>query len=305
MAINQGNVLKPNHRLRAPAALFAILSGLLFLSRPVHAGVYATASVSDLQFRLIDLDDGDSVLPTYTLMFDAGSRSIVDTAASDASLGASDSASDIHEKMFHELSQDARAGSAQAHAEVTLQGVSATGVAADAGSSFYARASTGNQSGYLDGFFAINLSPRTALIVSVNAEVQVRAGSVGCNLAAERGSADCGVENVIGHAGLGLSYGYGDFGGVVSYDFNDGANVWASVPDQLSTTRRQLSTVFVNQSGSEQYATLTLFASVWGRTTPIPEASTTAMFALGLLGLAGVVRRRAAAASASRRPQPR
>lgn len=307
--------MKHVQRTVTSAAIVALSAGALFSPLSAQAGSYATATIGDLQFRLIDLDASDAYLSSYVLNPSSGNRSSVSTSTSDASLGWSDSASKTRDQVFYDLSLDSSTGQAQAHAEVNAQGVAAEGSAAGWGTTFNASAATGSNNSYYSSIFAIDLSPRTVLIVTADASVTVWAGNAGCNVDTLYGGYACGYESASGNVNMALSYSYYGSGVSASYSFNDGLSasvnasgyysnqydhttgIWRSAysgsPDQRNQSSRQLTAVFTNSSDSVQRASLNLSASVQGyASTPIPEASTTAMFALGLLGLAGVARRR-------------
>lgn len=311
-------------RIALPAAVTSLLLTTPFAA---HAGAYATASVGQLGFQLIDLDAKDGNLPSYTLNLggtaNVGSGyttpygSSVSVSATDSSLGWSDSASKSRDQMFFLMTLDAATGNAQAYGEVSANAVTASGSAAGKGTSFNASAATGlNTNGYYhNSVYAIDLSPRSVLVVTARADALAWAGNGQC---VSTGSYynTCGSESATATAGMSLSYSYYATGISASYSFNDAVSASANVsstggyqydprtgygnyvytptPDQLRSSGRLLTAVFTNSSDQVQRATLGLTASVQGyATTAIPEASTTAMFALGLLGLVGVARRRA------------
>lgn len=305
----------------------AVSSLLVAAPLAAQAGAYATASVGQLGFQLIDLDANDGILPSYTLNLggtaNSGSGyatpyvSSVSVSATDSSLGWSDSASKSRDQLFSQMSLDVATGNAQAHGDVSANAVTASGSAAGKGTSFNASAATGhNPNGYYyNSFYAIDLSPRSVLVVTARADATAWAGNGQCTSTSYYNSS-CGSESATATTGMNLSYNYYGTGISASYSFNDslstsasvsstggyqfdprtgyGSYVYSPTPDQLRTSGRLLTAVFTNSSDQVQRATLGLSASVQGyATTAIPEASTTAMFALGLLGLVGVARRRA------------
>lgn len=304
----------------------AIASVLAAAPFAAQAGSYASASVGQLGFQLIDLDTGDAVAPFYALNLSNNPSSgpgygtpygsSVSVSATDANLGWSDSASKARDQMFFQIALDATTGNAQAHGEVSANAVSASGSAAGKGTSFNASAATGqNANGYYNTIYAIDLSPRSVLVVTARADATAWAGNGQC-ISTSYYSSSCGSESATATAGMNLSYSYYGTGISTNYSFSDSASASANVsstggyqydprtgygsyvysptPDQLRTSGRLLTAVFTNSSDQVQRATLGLSATVQGAaTTAIPEASTMAMFALGLLGLAGVARRRA------------
>lgn len=304
----------------------AIASVLAVAPFAAQAGSYASASAGQLSFQLIDLDASDSILPSYTLNLGAsqgagsnpGAATTASVYASDGSLGWSDSASKTRNTLFYPLSLDAAAGQAAAHAEVTPTTVSANGSAAGQGTSFNASAGTNaGQNYYYNNIYAIDLSPRSVLLVTARLDASAWAGNAQCTPSSYYGM-NCGTESSSAGASMSLSYSYVASGVNASYTFSDSVSANAvaasnygygydprtglygyfSYPaiDQSKSSGKWLTAVFTNSTDLVQRATLGLSASVQGSATtaiPIPEASTTAMFALGLLGLVGVARRRA------------
>ena len=316
-------ILTSIQRIAFSSAIATVLAAAPFAAQ---AGSYASASVGQLSFQLIDLDATDGILPSYTLNpgpgvgVGVGSGSTAGTTASvsatDNNLGWSDSASKTRNSLFYPLSLDAAAGKASAHAEVTSTAVSAQGSAAGQGTSFNASASTNaGQNYYYNSIYAIDLSPRSVLLVTARVDASAWAGNAQCSPSTYYGMT-CGTESSSANAGMNLSYSYNSSGVSASYSFNDSASVSAqasgsygygydpktgyygyiSYPglDQSKSSGKWLTAVFTNSTAFTQQATLGLTSNVSGyATTAIPEASTTAMFALGLLGLVGVARRRA------------
>lgn len=321
-------ILTSIQRIAFSSAIATVLAVAPFAAQ---AGSYATATVGELGFQLIDLDNGDAVAPFYALNLGSNANSgsgpgyatpygsSVSVSATDTSLGWSDSASKARDRMFFQIALDAASGNAQASGEVSANAVTASGSAAGKGTSFNASAVTGlNTNGYYyNSIYAIDLSPRSVLVVTARADAVAWAGNGQC-VSNSYYSSSCGSESATATAGMNLSYNYYGTGISASYSFNDSVSASASVsstggyqydprtgygsyvytptPDQLRTSGRLLTAVFTNSSDQVQRATLGLSATVSGNATtaiPIPEASTTAMFALGLLGLVGVARRRA------------
>lgn len=305
----------------------AIASLLAAAPFAAHAGSYASASVGQLSFQLIDLDANDGILPSYTLNLGpsvsassgSGSSAVttVSASATDNSLGWSDSASKTRNALFYPVALDAAAGNASAHAAVTPTTVMASGSASGQGTSFNASASSSVGQTYVyNSIYAIDLSPRSVLLVTARVDASAWAGNAGCVSSSTFGLT-CGIESSSASAGMSLSYNYYSSGVSASYSFNDSVNAtgyasssygygydpktgtysYISYPsnDQSQSSGKWLTAVFTNSTGFTQRASLGLTANVQGYATTaiIPEASTTAMFALGLLGLVGVARRRA------------
>lgn len=307
------------HRFAFSVTLTSLLAASPLVA---HAGSYATATVGNLSFQLIDLNSTDGVLPSYVLSTAGGNNSTASVSSSDSSIGWSDSASKTRDQLFYNLSLDSSTGKAQAHGEVTSTSVSASGSAAGKGTSFNASAYTGQGSSspyYYGSYYAIDLSPRSVLVVTARADVSAWAGNGQCANTGSYYYTTCGSESSTGMAFMNLSYSYYGAGVSASYSFNDsvsasanvsysysyqydpktgyGSYVYGPTADQLNTSGKLLTAVFTNSSDQVQRATLGLSASVQGyATTAIPEAGTAAMFALGLLGLWGLggqARRRA------------
>ena len=299
----------------------AVTSVLALAPLAAQAGSFATASAGQLSFQLIDLDANDGVVSTYTLLPSANLSSVfgttVSVSASDTSLGAADSASKSRADVFFPITLDADAGNARAQASVTATSVTASGEAGGKGTSFNASAITGSSqnSYYYNSIYAIDLSPRSVLLVTARVDATAFAGNAQCSSTSYY-STSCGTESSSANAAMSLSYSYYAPGVNANYSFNDSVNVSAyasgnygyrydpltgrgtygywPADDQSSSSGKWLTAVFTNSTDSFQRATLGLSASVQGyATTAVPEATTTALFALGLLGLAGVARRRA------------
>jgi hypothetical protein len=300
------------NRIAFSSAIASVLAVAPFVA---HAGSYATASSGQLSFQLIDLDANDGVLPSYTLNLGAsmgsgsnpGATTTASVLASDGSLGWSDSASKTRNSLFYPLSLDAAAGQATAHAEVTPTTVSANGSAAGQGTAFNASARTNaGQDSYNNNIYAIDLSPRSVLLVTARLDASAWAGNAQCT-GSTYDSTNCGTESSSAGASMNLSYRYVASGVNASYTFSDSVSASAAAKsnfgygsisdpaiDQSTSSGKWVTAVFTNSTDLVQRATLGLSASVQGlATTAIPESSTTAMFALGLLGLVGVARRRA------------
>lgn len=318
-------ILTSIQRIAFSSAIASVLAAAPFAAQ---AGSYASASAGQLSFQLIDLDASDSILPSYTLNLGAsmgagsnpGAATTASVFASDGSLGWSDSASKTRNTLFYPLSLDAAAGQATAHAEVTPTTVSANGSAAGQGTSFNASAGTNaGQNYYYNNIYAIDLSPRSVLLVTARLDASAWAGNAQCTPGSYYGyGMNCGNESSSASASMNLSYSYVASGVNASYTFSDSVSAGAAAAssygygydpktgiygyfsypaiDQSKSSGKWLTAVFTNSTDLVQRATLGLSASVQGSATtaiPIPEASTTAMFALGLLGLVGVARRRA------------
>lgn len=299
-----------------PRLAFAVTLASLLAASPLvaQAGSYATATVGNLGFQLIDLDSTDGVLPSYVLSTAGGNNTTASVYSSDGSLGWSDSAGKTRDQLFSNLSLDTSTGKAQAHAEVTSTSVSASGSAAGKGTSFNASAYTGQASSsyyYYGSYYAIDLSPHSVLVVTARANVDAWAGNPQCANTSGYYYSGCSNEFASGTAAMNLSYSYYGSGLSTNYAFNDSVNasanatysysyqydpktgygsyVYTANPDQLNSSGKLLTAVFTNSSDQVQRATLGLSATVQGyATTAIPEAGTAAMFALGLLGLWGL-----------------
>lgn len=298
----------------------AIASVLALAPLAAQAGSSATASAGQLSFQLIDLDANDGVLPTYTLLPSASLSSVfgttVSVSASDTHLGTSDSGSKSRADVFFPITLGADSGNARAQASVTASSVTASGEAAGKGTSFNASATTGANTGsyYYNSIYAIDLSPRSVLLVTARVDATAFAGNAQCSSTSYYGNS-CGSESASANAAMSLSYSYYAPGVNANYSFNDSVNVSAyasgnygyrydpltgrgtygywPADDQFSSSGKWLTAVFTNSTDSVQRASLGLSATVQGLgTTAIPEAGTSAMFALGLLGLVGVARRR-------------
>lgn len=308
-------------RFAFASAVASLLAAAPFAAQ---AGSYASATAGQLSFQLIDLDANDGILPSYTVSLGGapapGYGTEVTVSSMDGSLGWSDNASKSRDTLFHPLAVDSVTGNASAHGEVTSTGVSASGAALGKDAKFSATASTGivPTASYYSSIYAIDLSPRSVLMVSAWVDASAWAGNDQCS-ARTYYSTGCGFESASAMALMSLSYEYYASGGSVSYAFTDAVSASAVAAstfpygydaqtgsygyihhpgvDQSNSAGKWLTATFTNSSDFHQQAALGLSASVLGSsTTPIPEASTTAMFALGLvgiMGLAGVVRRRA------------
>ena len=294
---------------------------LSVVSASAMAGSYSLAQVGDLTFTLIDLDPTDGIDPSYTLLaLQAGSFSSVSATANDTAQGWSESESRSRNLSFYPLDATAEAGGASAQAQVRPDAVSASGVANGTGTSYNAAASSGGNGYYYYAGYGIELSARSALIVSATASAQTWAGNATCTtggISYYYGS--CGSESASASASLNLSYSYSSGTTSTHYSFADQVMAsssavgtygyqydpyygyrYVALPgvDQGQDNSRVLTAVFTNSSDVFQNASLGLAASVQGSaTTMVPEPSTLAMQALGLAGIAGLVARRRRARS--------
>jgi len=304
-------------RVAFASALASLLAAAPFAA---HAGSYASASAGQLRFQLIDLDPNDGIVPSYAFNLGGvpapGFGTSVAATSFDGSLGWSDDVSKLRDTLFYPVAVDSVTGNGSAHAEVTPSTVSAQGAASGKNVKFTALASTGPvlTATHFSSIYAIDLSPRSVLMVSAWMDSSAWAGNARCGAASFL--PDCPYESASASAVMSLSYDYFASGASVSYSFIDEVTVsassvgsytygynpqtgeygYTSLPgeDQSKHTGKWLTAIFTNSSDVNQQAALGLSASVFGASnTAIPEASTTAMFALGLLGLVGVARRRA------------
>ncbi len=279
----------------------------------------AAASLSNLKFQLIDLNPLDGIAPTVTYN---GGKTSLSLSIADATTGDADSASRTRNgyQAFARV-YDVSLDNVEGFASIDNQTLAVYGAAHGPSTSYSAQASTFAQQ--------LTLSAQSMLIITAKASVTARAvnpqacpGSYyyyyGCS-ASETASAS---------AGMSLNYNYYANNSSVSVSFNDSLNVSAAgrgeytgysysyyypyygyvyqqYPklEEIKSSERLLTAVFMNTSTTDQSAYFALSTSINGQgtsslpmslttLTPVPEADTAALAIVGLGGLFSLTRMR-------------
>lgn len=288
------------------------------------AGGQSSASLSNLRFSLIDLDPEDGLTSDYSFgsVSPQGPLSLASVRVGDRGFNDGELVSDRMASpfAFDAVVASATLGGAYAQAAIDGNSLTASGAYGAAGTfaKYEADAATGGTStlNAPGGLWTLTLSPRSVLLVSVDASASAWAGNLSCETGTESNNfgADCGPEIAVGLASMGLSYRYESNATTVYYNYWDSVRAQARAeslyggfrigpdgvyrqllsvgPDQSETSARTLTAVFANTSDQWQQGTLSLSTTVFGYgTSPIPEPSSAGMFALGLWMLHRVRRR--------------
>lgn len=212
---------------------------LVFASVSAVAGGQSSASLSNLRFSLIDLDVEDNWTASYSL---ASGSSL--GALSRASVRVGDQGIADGEPMYDWMSSpapfdavDARAAIGGAYAQASIDGgtLAASGGFDSGGAlaQYDANASTGGAStAYAPGgLWTLSVSPRTVLLVSVDASASAWAGNLACETGTEANNfgSDCGPEVAVGIASMALKYRYEDGSTTASYSYSDAVRAQANV----------------------------------------------------------------------------
>ena len=298
----------------------ALAAVLCALSAPAMASSQASASITNLRFELIDLNPYDSFSAYVNY---GGGNTTLSLVASDGGVGESDSMTRTR-SGFQAFSRfyDSDLEHVSARASIDLNSLSASGSAQGAATSYSVTAST-----YAS---QLVLSPHTMLVVTADAAASASAlGAPSC------GSGyywyGCGPsETASANASMQLNYAYYTGGTSVSvnqsesisltaqsrgefhgydyvYDHWNGYYQYQEIhspqTEESKSDQRMLTGVFVNMTGSEQSAYLSLGTTVSGSAsvgapmamaavTAVPEADTTVLALAGMALTAAVVRRR-------------
>jgi hypothetical protein len=298
-----------------------VLTGVFSLtSVSAMAGAWSSASIDQASFTLLDLAPADGIAASYELTTASGSnRSWVAVMAQDGVLGETETPFAATQSLVGETSVTRVVGRTTTFASASPEGVVASGVANGPSTNYSAGAVTGKTNGFgSDMSFGIDLSPHSVLVIAVRASAQAWAGNLVCAEANAGNSFQmCEAQQSSAGASLSLNYAYSDSTTSTQYRYFDqvvvGARVeghygdWlddpvtgdvyipvvATDPDRGMANSRVLTAVFTNSSDSVQHADLSYGAFVFGNaSTPVPESSTTALFAVGVAGLWGASRRR-------------
>lgn len=297
------------------------------LSTGAMAAARSSASLSQLNFQIIDLDLSNG----YDFHFENAGQTTLSLSANNLSSGESDAFSRSRAGWMIPGYADSSLDHVSARANIDAWSISLAGEALGPGS-YSAAGAAGQNMPWMDG--NLSLSSHTMVIVSARASVSASASN----------PADCGVvfgycattEYASALASMELSYGYATDTMNVSYSFSDALNVEAratgahtlqefagyvidydywgyayyrpvyetiEVPRTEQTNEREkvFTAVFINTSDYTQVASLRLHASTAGHAAtppasalsaaPIPEPGTWAMMLAGLALLHAQVRR--------------
>lgn len=283
---------KPSHgRAALNAAAFTFL---VTLALPhAQAASTATASLSNIQFKVSDRLLSDGVEPSFVFTPDIGNNLVLVNAQAEAGppgAGPSDKGSrTVSGDFFRPLSQVAQTTQSGAEARASDQSFVASGSANALIGGF---ASTAKAYAYYPypvsygSFFvpSVQLAPHSRLDVTADASVFAWAacGSAGCS----------GNDRASAEAWLGVSYDNFGFGA----GSRDSLTASADRSGPLTTSKEQRLTVsLVNDSDRWLLATLYAGASVEGRSASlvasIPEPATTGLMALGLVAVCAAAKR--------------
>lgn len=311
-------------RIRSVALACALAAATL----PAFAASSASASISNIQFQVIDLTPTDASVSGFSLASLPGTMSF---NLSDSSQSASESYNYSRNGLgTYTKTASGDLGTASAILSAGLNSLSVQGDADGPGTSYSASISSNGGSYYYNG--SIKLSAQSVLIIT--ADALVKASATNPSACSSSYYYYCSSsETAASSTWMSLSYSLPTPAGSVSGSSNNNLNISAnargeysyqtyqgydySKPDyynypiystvvvpayeQTLSDSRQFYAVFANTSNSEQTANFSIGAQVNGRAstalpinlTPVPEPGTWALALVGL-GLMGAVARRRA-----------
>lgn len=310
-------------RIRSVALACALAAATL----PTFAASSASASISNIQFQVIDLTPTDASVSGFSLTSLPGTMSF---NLSDNSQSASESYNYSRNGLgtyTKTASGDLDTVSASVHAG--LNSLSVQGQAGGPGTSYSASVSSNGSSYYYNG--SIKLSAQSVLIIT--ADALVKASATNPSACSSTYYYCSNTETASSSTWMNLSYSLPTPAGSVSGSSNNNLNInanargeysyqtyqgydyskpdWYNHPiystivvpaaEQTLSDSRQFYAVFANTSNSEQTAYFNIGAQISGRATtalpinlsPVPEPGTWAL-ALAGLGLMGALARRRA-----------
>ncbi len=303
----------------------ALACGLVAATLPAFAASSASASISNIQFQVIDLTPTDASVSGFSLASLPGSLSF---NLSDSSQSASESYNYTRNGLgTYTKTAAGDLDTVSASLSVGLNSLSVQGQAGGPGTSYSATVSSNGSSYYYNG--SIKLSAQSVLIITADALVKASATN----------PAACSsiyyycdyTETASSSTWMNLSYSLPTPAGSVSGSSNNNLSInanargeysyqtyqgydyskpdWYNYPiystvvvpafEQTLSDSRQFYAVFANTSNTEQTAYFNIGAQVGGRAstalpinlTPVPEPGTWALTLAGL-GLIGAVARR-------------
>lgn len=184
----------------------------------------SSATISDITFKVIDLNTQDGVSFTYV-----GGKTSLSISATDNVLGESDSASSSRNGMFAiNTTFGSTLDNVMVSASLKPEQIQLVGGAAGVGTSYSASASTGGTQPYYyyNGEAVLTLSPQSMVIITATADVFAAASNpqacsgyyyYSCNPS----------ESASASASMGLNYAYNFGTGNTSYNFSDSVSVSA------------------------------------------------------------------------------
>lgn len=294
----------------------AVVMAITVLSMPVaQAASLASASVSGLNFTLIDLDPNDGVTSSFSFMNTAGSTAFT-LSASDSSRAETESASSSRAGTFS-FTRDQWLSLTNTSVQETISNeeLSVSGAANGPGTSFSGSATTGSSSSYYyyDTSRNLSLTANSLLLIDANYDLVAEASNpqacgyysyYSCS-SSEVATATVTSSLSYSYSGSAISASYNGTesrslqsyasGAYTSYEYRYDpygyyyGTVYVVVPatEQFKQESGTLRSVFSNSSDVTQSASFYLSASVAGQATTaaVPEPST---YALMLLGLGGI-----------------
>ncbi len=274
--------------MRINITAIAIATALFGQSAYAAPQVSASSVVNNLQFSLIDIDLTDGVLPSFSYL--SGSSSA--TASANSPMFSDYSSSTARNTALPYMSKVAATadGQAQGVASVFANGVSASGYAIGAQSSFSATSNAINSSG--NG--RILLTPNSILKITGNLSTFASASTdnPGYYYYYNSGSA-------YASANISLNYSYYSNGTSTSSSSNASSTSQAYPysyyypQGRTSSDNKAFTMFFVNTSNTAQTAYLNINANVSGNmVSSVPEGETWALALAGLAVAGTVVRRR-------------
>jgi len=306
----------------------ALACALAAATLPAFAASSASASISNIQFQVIDLTPTDASVSGFSLVSLPGTMSF---NLSDSSQAASESYNYSRNGLgTYTKTASGDLGTVSASVSAGLTSLSAQGQAGGPGTSYSASiGSNGSSSYYYNG--SIKLSAQSVLIITADAVVNASATNPAACTSSYSYYCDSSAEYASSSTWMNLSYNLPTPAGSVSGNSNNSLNISASArgeysyqsyqgydyskPDyynhpiystivvpateQTLNGSRQFYAVFANTSNSEQTAYFNIGAQISGRAAtalpasliPVPEPGTWALAFVGL-GLMGFMARR-------------
>ena len=282
---------------------------------PALAAVNSSASISSVQFTLVDLDPSDGVTPSFSFSADSGETGY-GFYLHDASSSVEKVLDEVSPGSFSVFDQAASSSVGVVHGSVLVNGTSltASGTASGAGS-FIASVRTGDS--ILNPSGNITLSPGSALIIGVTYSLSASASNPQVDSCVPGGFCPY-EESASAHIRSDLTYAYqtnndfvnhsdgywNELSATVSAQTIDHVGVYrpdtgtydivespiAAVSSDMKSTTGSFLSVFSNTSSSPQIASLIIGAGVNGQgggvVQAVPEPSSFALMGLGVVGLA-------------------
>ena len=288
------------------------LAALALMTSAAQAASQSSATISGLNFTLIDLDPNDGITPSFSFLTTKGSTALT-LSANDTQLGESDSMSATRPGTFSfTRDQLANITNADVSGSLSSDALSVKGAAYGPNTSYNAAASTGAQtSGYYYNL-PLNLSLTANSLLLIDANIQLKAEASNPQACSSNYYYCTNTETATATASSSLAYSYAGtsisatYNGAVTRTLQANAHgestnygyvydpalgyatyTYTTTPkvEEYKVLDESLRNVFSNSSNLTQSATFGLSVSALGQamTQAIPEPGTCALMLQGLL----------------------